>query len=1181
MSFFGGAHMQATEAPKVANLDASDTSSNEEGVPVAWGIGRCKRALHWLSAQPFKFRQEPILTTSGSGKGAHTSVTGFRSYGDVPASAGLGLARRIVKIVAANTTVWEGSVVRSDDPGSPDYWRAHIATERGDAYVYWGRDDQPVDDILLAGLAEADDDQWHPAYRGEVLVILKDWYFGDNISTAPNMVLHIDVEPTPAVGTFPPQGSAQGESIVAGIAALASHPIYGAGFPADMFVADELEQLSADVIADCGCHSPFLDRAQPLRDVITDLMLYYGGWARIQEGKIRFGRWPHNGTVPAGLTELSDHDFTERPQTTAGSPSTTINEVTVTCRDASDALKEKPVVDSASDNVEARKGHEGAKLTMLGFVDLNQARVWVNKAASTGAEGKYSGSGKLRQPRAVWASGDDLRAGDNFSLDLAADEVDQVCRITRRTDPFLGPVDIDFLAEPGVFPTPYVPPTNQRPDRDTAATPDEIAQARIWEVSPAIYGSAIGLPIAVLAKRPSATGDATGFVTNSVLGFNIHHSATGASYDVLGSSSFWAVRGTLRTALAADGADTVVQVALDGVNLDRSRITAQSAQARADDTLLILIGDELFSGGALSIAALDYDFTCARARRDTLAAAHAAGAECWIFYRREVRCFIHGAFVEDANRYFKLQPYTTKARELADCTALVYHFRDRAPEAPIIVLTTVPGSGVVGVTARVAGTISDVNGDLTSYEVQAVLFDGADELSVITLLSGAPKPNEKALLNFRTSFAFPQSGSWKIRARAADETGAFREQLSAAVAVSLGDGLYGPDDGVTPTGIDLAHVTLIPGLKMIYVQWENSTVTPLVRTRVYVSTTNVRPALPTYYEDAPKFFVFAQGLADATQYYFWFEEEGKNRRRSPITGPLTATVRAGITLGDIAPGQTIPGVGVALPNPVGYAGSPFYFNYTDGKIYRYVGGAWTPGVPTGDLIGQIDGTYQVAVNSLVAGLFAAASVTAYAVGSNLIVTDTANIGTEVVNSSHILNLVAEKIDSGDQTAMTMIASKTATDTVYFHVADRTRTMPATAFADNENGTIVNGLHSSPLERSLVSFGGWLAGAVGHVENRFGKPTMRFQCNENGGATVATGQWVDLKIAYRINGGSWIDVTPFFQRATDNNGCLNINGGCIISGLDGTDVIEFGVRVDAQDDVSQLNVTKLSVSAYNV
>lgn len=65
----------------------------------------------------------------------------------------------------------------------------------------------------------------------------------------------------------------------------------------------------------------------------------------------------------------------------------------------------------------------------------------------------------------------------------------------------------------------------------------------------------------------------------------------------------------------------------------------------------------------------------------------------------------------------------------------------------------------------------------------------------------------------------------------------------------------------------------------------------------------------------------------------------------------------------------------ALPNPVGYTGVSVVFLTTDKKLYRYDASVpeWTTAVPTGDLIGTIDGT-QIAVNSITAGQIQAGAI---------------------------------------------------------------------------------------------------------------------------------------------------------------------------------------------------------------
>lgn len=80
-----------------------------------------------------------------------------------------------------------------------------------------------------------------------------------------------------------------------------------------------------------------------------------------------------------------------------------------------------------------------------------------------------------------------------------------------------------------------------------------------------------------------------------------------------------------------------------------------------------------------------------------------------------------------------------------------------------------------------------------------------------------------------------------------------------------------------------------------------------------------------------------------------------------ITGSLN--VSGGIIATGLAPGvvdfthfaDTIEPITVvdALPDPVGYAGTALVFLTTDGKVYRYVSGAWTTLVDADDIAGQL------------------------------------------------------------------------------------------------------------------------------------------------------------------------------------------------------------------------------------
>lgn len=775
-----------SRAPKVAGVDQSETSTNEEARVVPWWIGPAWQPLEWIIPQPYNRESRKI--TKKAGKGG-SQVVGYDEYGDVAGIAGLGLISRITGIESDGKTVWQGSVSRPDNPAHPDYWYATITTDVGIFHVAWGRADQPEDPILLGPLGASNPALKHPAYRRQVRVIIKRYYFGQSAANVPNTRLLLERVPVPEIGAFAAQNHTQGESMVAGIFELMTNPLFGGGLGATYFTVAEWEALSAAVVAAYGRHAPYLDRAQPLRDVVRDLMRYYGGWARLAGGQIKPGFFPCNGTVAGGLTEWTLHDFVDRPKVDATSPSSVVNEVVVKFRNRAKLLKEDSVTEDASDNVEARQAHEPKTLDMPAIIDGTQAAKFAATAAAAGAEGEWQGdSVRVRRARSVWPGGARLQAGDNVSVDLGAAETDQVARIIRRTDPWQGPPEFDLIAEPGVYPQPYERPEGLRPSV-FALTPKPITQARILELTAALAGSPIGLHVAVLAKRPISTDEDETIEGRNVVGFFVHHSPDGASYTQLGNTSGWAVRGVMRVAAPGTAVDATIAVTLDADNLDLARLIAQGATEQANDTLLLVVEKEVMSVGAIALAGYNYDLTCKRARQGTAAAAHAVGVEVWLIYREELLALSHAAWLEDTDWRWKLQPYTAVSElgtlDLADAPVILYHFRDRDAEAPALLLGATPAAPVIGIAYTVTAQIGDINGDLTRYAFSAGRVVAGNIVEWVIIAGGVASPTQRAALQISAPVIFPRAGTWRLILSATDASDRTSEVQSAEFAVSI------------------------------------------------------------------------------------------------------------------------------------------------------------------------------------------------------------------------------------------------------------------------------------------------------------------------------------------------------------------------------------------------------------
>ncbi|WP_438482717.1 tail fiber domain-containing protein [Oleiharenicola lentus] len=778
---FGRANVPS-KAPKVANIDASDMASNETGVPVAFWRGPGYSALTWIVPTIYNPDDVPIYGEK-QGKGG-SKISGYEYYGDVAGVAAVGLLAKLTKIEIDDEPVWTGEITRPDDPDHPDYWRVEVVTAAGTFYVYWGRAEQPEDDILLGPIRELDPTQWHPGYDNEILVVVRRMRLTSSRS-AGNVVIYGHCESLIGFGDFSPQLSAQGESMVAIILELLTNPIFGVGLPPSLFDAEEWEQLSAAVVSRVGCHAPFLNRLENARSVVKALLEYFDGWIRFENGRLRAGFYPHDGEIPEGLTMLTVHDFTERPSGESEPPSATVNKVVVMYRDALDNFKRKPSHGSASDSIESQNAVDPRILEAPAIIDSEQAAVFVAEAAATAAEGIWQREGKVRRPRAVWANGDRLQAGDNFQVDLPGPAVNQICRITRRVDRYLGSPSFEYTAERGVFPTPQTPPAPPRPTQPKTL-PTPITAARIWEITPELADSPIGLPVVILAKRPPSIFEGGIFAGATVNRFRAWFSTTGSNYGSLGLVHEWATRATLIDGLAANNFDATIQIEIDGDDLDRARYVQQTADEQINDELLLLIGNEVFSVGSITVDGLNYTLGCKRARQGSLPASHDTGDEVWLVYRDELTVHRHRRFVEDTSAYFKLQPLTRGAQlELSEVDAINYSFRDRGPEAPVITIDPLVGSLRTGIPYNISGQISDVNGDLTTYEIAATRYTGVggDVLAEFSLKSAEFSPDDRALFSFKVPFMFPEAGVWRIRVKAYDATEAFTIEETAELIV--------------------------------------------------------------------------------------------------------------------------------------------------------------------------------------------------------------------------------------------------------------------------------------------------------------------------------------------------------------------------------------------------------------
>lgn len=758
MSFGGKARLPSSE-PKTAGVDGDDFSTNQEAVPLRWFSGVEWCPLTWISdvhnPKRLEIREEV---------GKSSTTVGHDIYSDVAGVACFGLVDRVLAIEVDGEEVWTGSRARPTSGGDPEYNRADISTDAGRFYIYWGRSDQPEDTILLKPLGDTNSAYRHPAYRHQCYAVIKGLFHGRDREQPPSVRLLLGRIGKPAIGTFAAEAHAQGEGIVPFILELLTDPISGAGIDTSRFTAGDWETLHSAVKASVGRHAPSLSRERPVRDIVQDLLRYFDGWMRIQGAGLEIGQYPHDGTVPGGLTELSHHDFTEHPRIDV--TPVEANVVTVKFRDRARRLKEDSITVTAGGSIDASAELIEKIMELPGIVDEQQAAEWAAEAVVIASNTYRTGLQPVRRAKAVWSGGDPLEPGDVFQFDYTPATLDLVARIIAKIETFRGEISLDWRQEPGVWPLPYQPPANARPSLGSA-TPEEIDEWRLWEL-PSSLGGREGVPVAFLAMRPAATYPGGGGISaESVVGFSVHVSPSGSSYDVLGSQTKWAARATLRSNISAGTSDPTVEVTVDADNLDLDRYVEQSDDAQADDSLLLVIGDEIFTVGAITIASNDWDLTTKRARQGTEAVAHAVNDEGWLIYRDEITVYRHAEWAASVSRWFKLQPWTHAERlALSSVTAEEITFVDRTPERPSITLNAISSSPPLDKVVSITGSITDVNGDLERVEVVA-----QDQISGEEIILLAEETRSGASYTIATSWLPKAVSTWRIVVRAWDSRG--------------------------------------------------------------------------------------------------------------------------------------------------------------------------------------------------------------------------------------------------------------------------------------------------------------------------------------------------------------------------------------------------------------------------
>jgi hypothetical protein len=230
---------------------------------------------------------------------------------------------------------------------------------------------------------------------------------------------------------------------------------------------------------------------------------------------------------------------------------------------------------------------------------------------------------QVLRSRAVNPDGSPLLPGDLFLWNYEPLDMELVCRVEERVeDPSKGHVQLEFCGEHGEFPMPFVKATDPRVGVTQSPPVDiDVTKVRIWFLPPGLGG---GREITALIDRPSTADTGTQLWLSP--------NGSGPWQEVLDSGFFSALCEATAAIGSGDGT-----VSISSSSLDFNRMQGQTALAQTNDSLLLLVDNELMSVGSIT-AAGGGAYTCSvlRARAGTLAAAHAADAPAWLFYNEEL-----------------------------------------------------------------------------------------------------------------------------------------------------------------------------------------------------------------------------------------------------------------------------------------------------------------------------------------------------------------------------------------------------------------------------------------------------------------------------------------------------------------------------------------------------------------
>ncbi|MBS0631515.1 MAG: hypothetical protein JSS11_06350 [Verrucomicrobia bacterium] len=763
----------AADVAKPANVTPEKLDTNQQTHALPWWIGRRWFALTYCVSKPYNFHYVKKPSKGGSKKGGGGDSQD--AHCDIAGLVACGAADFLEAIEVNGDIVWSVPGGISRDGSHVEHTGDIVVDGIGTFRLHWGTETAAGDWLILNSGGEE-----HPYYRGQVVLEVQNLNCGSSESL-PN--IRVLLERAPVFSGLDGSRSREGANPITGIAELVENEFFGLGLTGTIDVTTAAAAASAIAArtkvvsvpgdpthtANMGYLSAYVSDRQSFGSVLAAIMENYDGWVRRNGEKLELGFFTHPGTTPAGLVELSIHDLIDDPDFANRGPDDpeVITDAIVTGPDREWNMEDsyqKAGNDAVRERIQQLRSKSYARpFIVTSYQQKEQAQELVNFYSQPAQDTTL----KWRREK-VGA----LQPGDRFILNYSPSSLRQVFRIKQRNDPSSGgAVTLTIEPERGLAPLAYIAPAALAPDLPVKIPAVPIVNARMYQL-PVTWPDLPALPALVaLAERPSGPSK----------GFRVNFSVADVTYDALAETNYWALRGTLAATLT--GSTLTFRINASGYEINL--LEDQSGAAQNDDTLLLIVGNEVMSiGDVTAVGGNQYDVTVLRGRRGSSAATHASGDVLYVIPRAELEIVTHAELPRlSVTRYFKLQSFTPgDVQDLSAALKLTVSVAATIPTAPSVTATV--GTGKMVELSWLAVTTFPVEG----YEIARATGPSYSPEATIGAVSGTVFHDVVSSLG--TTYRY------RVRAISTDETPGDWSSYVYATTAPVGSGEI---DSTVPT----------------------------------------------------------------------------------------------------------------------------------------------------------------------------------------------------------------------------------------------------------------------------------------------------------------------------------------------------------------------------------------------